>query len=241
MWMNDYEQCSGAGPPGRSASPPDSLCEAEQRESYAAQALQAAGGAQGAAAGALLTSLTTNGACNAVFPLTGSIKGYTNPFEKATGIVWERTDQGVDAAMTPGSPLLAFAPSKVDHDRPRLLRGPAGDRVRGHSRTARREMVVLVRADRADRQPGADGRGRAGGRDVRAVGHRHRDRLVGGRTAATRWDTRATQEGLATNAGADFRYLLQALGANPGTGVGLSSGTTMGNSYYPTGNPGPGP
>ncbi len=61
-----------------------------------------------------MTSLTTNGACNAVFPLTGSIKGYTNPFEKAAGIVWERTDQGVDAAMTPGSPLLAFAPSKVE-------------------------------------------------------------------------------------------------------------------------------
>ena len=46
-------------------------------------------------------------------------------------------------------------------------------------------------------------------------------------------------EGLATNSGGDFRYLLEALGANPGSGAGLSSGPTLGSSYYPTGNPGP--
>ena len=39
------------------------------------------------------SSLTTSAACNAVFPLTGSISGYTNPFEKAVGIVWARTDR----------------------------------------------------------------------------------------------------------------------------------------------------
>lgn len=27
--------------------------------------------------------------------------------------MWERTDEGVDASMNPGSPLLAFAPSRV--------------------------------------------------------------------------------------------------------------------------------
>ena len=47
VWMNDYEQCNGAGPRGSISFTPDSLCEAERRESYAAQALQAAGGAQG--------------------------------------------------------------------------------------------------------------------------------------------------------------------------------------------------
>ena len=143
VWMNDYEQCSGAGPRGSLSFTPASQCDAENRQSYAAQALQAAGGPQGGGGGALLTSLTTNGACNAVFPLTGSIKGYTNPFEKAAGIVWERTDQGVDAAMAPGSPLLAFAPSKVEFDRARLLRRPAGDRVPDHGRPAGRETVVL--------------------------------------------------------------------------------------------------
>jgi hypothetical protein len=69
-----------------------------------------------------------------------------------------------------------------------------------------------------------------------------------GRVPADRWWTPnggyplghpGYAEGLATNAGGDFRYLLQALGANPGSGTGLSSGPTPGSSYYPTGNPGP--
>jgi len=40
-------------------------------------------------------------------------------------------------------------------------------------------------------------------------------------------------EGEATISGADFRYLLEKLGANPGTGVGMSAGTTLGKTYYP--------
>ena len=47
------------------------------------------------------------------------------------------------------------------------------------------------------------------------------------------YDGNAYAEGIATIPGADFRYLLQALGANPGTGTGLSTGTTIGTNYYP--------
>ena len=65
MWMNDYEQCQGAGPRGSLSFTPESLCMAEQRESYAVQALQAAGGSQRGGGGVLLASATPNGACNA--------------------------------------------------------------------------------------------------------------------------------------------------------------------------------
>ncbi|HEY2595275.1 MAG TPA: phage tail tip lysozyme [Chloroflexota bacterium] len=239
VWMNDYEQCSGAGPAGSLSFTPYSLCEPERRETYAIQALQAAGGAQGGGGGALLTSLTTNEACNAVFPLTGSIKGYTNPFEKATGIVWERTDEGVDAAMAPGSPLLAFAPSKVIEIVPFYLGQPAivfeitsgplagkwwywSEQIQPTVSPGQTVSAGQVVATYAPSGTGIE----IGWWEVNGgypLGHP------------------GYTDGLATNAGAAFRYLLQALGANPGSGVGLSSGTTIGNGYYPTGNPGPGP
>jgi len=81
VWMNDYEQCSGAGPAGTLSYTPGSLCEAQQRQTYAVQALQAAGGAHGGG-GTLVLASAPGGSCNASFPLTGSIDGYTNPFEK---------------------------------------------------------------------------------------------------------------------------------------------------------------
>ncbi len=187
VWMNDYEQCSGAGPAGSLTFTPGSLCEAEQRQSYAAQALQAAGNAHGAG-GVLLTSATAGGSCNASFPLTGNINGYTNPFEKATGIVWERTDQGVDATMTAGSPLLAFAPSKVQ-----LIVGDfyAGEPAIVFQITAGplagkwwywSEQIQPTVSPRADRQR------RPGRSHVCALRNRHRDRLVG---AQRRLSTRA--------------------------------------------------
>lgn len=83
VWMDDYEQCQGAGPPGTTIFKPNSPCMAPQRERYAQQALQAAGGTT--ADSATLASLTTDGACNAIYPLTGNIAGYTNPFERARG------------------------------------------------------------------------------------------------------------------------------------------------------------
>ena len=178
VWMNDYEQCSGAGPRGSESFTPGSLCMAGRRESYAVQALRAAARSQASGEGELLLSSAPDGSCNSSFPLTGSIRGYTNPLQGATGIVWERTDQGVDAAMAPGSPLLAFAPSIVRMIVGELLRGSAGDRVRGDRGAAGGQMVVSVRADHAEGQPRADDRRRPDRRDVRVGRHGDRDRLV---------------------------------------------------------------
>jgi hypothetical protein len=238
VWMNDYEQCQGAGPRGSLSFTPGSLCMAEQRESYAVQALQAAGGSRRGGGSALLVSATPNGACNATYPLTGSIKGYTNPFEKATGLVWERTDQGVDAAMQPDSPLLAFAPSKVETIVPDFYAGQPAIVSEVTAGPLAGRWWYLSEQIQPTVSPG--------------------QRIAAGQTIATYapagtgieigWWTPGGgyplghpgyEEGLATNAGGDFRYLLQALGANPGTGAGMSSGPTMGNNYYPTGNPGP--
>jgi len=235
VWMNDYEQCQGAGPAGSLSFTPGSLCMAENRESYALQALQAAGGAKG---GGSLVSLTPGGACNASYPLTGSIKGYTNPFEKATGLVWERTDQGVDAAMTPSSPLLAFAPGKVVMIIPDFYAGePAivfeitAGPLAGKWWYWSEQIVPTV----------SEGQTVAAGQVVATYASSGTGIEIGW------WEINGGYplghpgyaEGLATNAGGDFRYLLQALGANPGTGAGMSSGPTLGNSYYPTGDPGP--
>jgi hypothetical protein len=238
VWMNDYEQCSGAGPRGSLSFTPESLCMAEQRQSYAAQALQAAGGAQGGGGGALLTSLTTNGACNAVFPLTGTIKGYTNPFERATGIAWERTDQGVDAAMTKGSPLLSFAPSKVIMIVPDFYAGQPAIVAEVTAGPLAGKWWYFSEQLEPTVSPGQMVKS---GQVIATYAPAGTGIEIGW------WEPNGGyplghpgyEEGLATNAGGDFRYLLQALGANPGTGTGLSNGPTLGNTYYPTGNPGP--
>ena len=178
VWMNDYEQCSGAGPRGSLSFTPGSLCMAEQRESYAAQALQAAGGAHGGGGGAVLASLTPGGVCNASYPLTGSIKGYTNPFEKATGIAWERTDQGVDAAMNPGSPLLAFAPSKVEFILPDFYAGEPAIIFEVTAGPLAGKWWYWSEEIQPTVSSGQTVGGRANGGDVCTVWDRDRDRLV---------------------------------------------------------------
>jgi len=166
--------------------------------------------------------------------MTGSINGYTNPFEKATGIVWERTDQGVDATMTASSPLLALAPSKVQLIVPdfyagepaivfQITAGPlAGkwwywsDQIQPtvtQGQTVNAGQVVATFAP--------------SGTGIEIGWWTPNDGYPLART------TTGYTEGTATPAGADFRYLLQTLGANPSTGAGLSTGTTIGTSYYP--------
>ena len=239
VWMNDYEQCQGAGPRGSLSFTPGSLCMAEQRESYAVQALQAAGGSQRGGGSALLVSATPNGACNASLSADRQHQGLHEPVREGdrAGVGAHRPGRRRrDAA---GLAAVGVRPEQGRDDRPRLLRGTAGDRVRDHGRAAGRQVVVPVRADPADRQSRPDG-SRPGRRSRRTRRRAPASRSAGGRrAAATRSGHAGYEEGLATNAGGDFRYLLQALGANPGTGAGMSSGPTMGNTYYPTGNPGP--
>ena len=211
--------------------------QAEQRESYAVQALQAAGGSQPGGGSALLVSATPNGACNTSYPLTGSIKGYTNPFEKATGMVWERTDQGVDAAMQPGSPLLAFAPSKVEMIVPDFY---AGQPAIVFEITAGPLAGKWWYLSEQIQPTVSQGQTIAAGQTIATYAPAGTGIEIGWWTPGGGYPLGhpGYEEGLATNAGGDFRYLLQALGANPGTGAGMSSGPTMGNTYYPTGNPG---
>jgi hypothetical protein len=232
VWMNDYEQCSGAGSAGSLNFTANSLCEPGQREAYAQQALQAAGGAQGGAG--VLTSLTAGGSCNAVFPLTGSIKGYTNPFEKATVQRWQRTDEGVDVDLTPGSPILAFAPSKYVlyvsnfyDGQPAIVFEITAGPLAGKWWYVGEEIQPTV----------SQGQTVTAGQVVATYAPFGTGLEIGWWTPNGGWPLARTttgyREGYATPAGADFRYLLQALGANPGSGAGLSAGTTIGSTYYP--------
>ena len=236
-WMNDYEQCQGAGPPGTLQFDPAGLCMGEQRERYAAQALQAAGGASSVGSG-LFVGAQLGGVCAGAYPLTGKIRGYTNPFEKATGLVWERTDQGVDARMNAGSPLLAFAPSKVE-----LIVGDfyAGEPAIVFEITAGPLAGKWWYWSEQIQPTVSQGQAVAAGQSVATYAPAGTGIEIGWWTPNGGYPLGhpGYAEGLATNAGGDFRYLLQALGANPGSGAGLSSGPTMGSTYYPTGNPGP--
>ena len=237
VWMNDYEQCSGAGPRGSLSFTPGSLCMAPQREGYALQALRAAGGT-GGGVGTLLTASTPDGSCNASFQPTGNIRGYTDPLQAATGIVWERTDQGVDAAMAPGSPLLAFAPSIVRMivsdfyaGQPAIVFEATGGPLAGRWWYLSEQITPTV----------SQGQTIGAGQTVATYASAGTGIEIGWWTPGGGYPLGhpGYREGLATNAGGDFRYLLRALGANPGTGAGLSTGPTIGNADYPTANPGP--
>ncbi|MBV9197309.1 MAG: hypothetical protein JO168_24505 [Solirubrobacterales bacterium] len=233
VWMNDYEQCSGAGAQGSVSFTPNSLCEAERRELYAQQALQAAGGARGYGAGALLTSLTPGASCNATFALTGSIKGYTNPFEKATVTMWQRTDEGVDVDLTPGSRILAFAPSKVIETisfyagQPAVIFQITAGRLAGKWWYVGEEIQPTVSPGQTVNAGQVIATYAPAGTGIEIGWWTP----YGGHPLAV--TTTGYTDGIAAPAGADFRYFLQALGANPGSGAGMSGGITIGNSYYP--------
>lgn len=59
------------------------------------------------------TSASAGGASSSTGGLKVSGKGAVNPFAKAKGLVLGRTDQGVDANMAVGSPILAPFAGKV--------------------------------------------------------------------------------------------------------------------------------
>lgn len=236
VWMNDYEQCSGAGAPGSLSFTPASLCEAGQREAYALEAYHAAGG-QGSSQFVSLDSSSSSSpssGCNATEgsqALTGSIAGYTNPFAKATGISWERTDEGVDVAMDPGSPMLAFAPSTVMEIVPFFVGQPAIV-LRVDSGLLAGKWWYLAEQVTPTVTPGQRV---AAGQTVGIYAPAGTAIEIGWWTPNSGYPLAHAgyHEGAATLPGADFRFLLQALGANPGTGASQSSGLTFGSSYYP--------
>lgn len=240
VWMNDYEQCAGAGPPGSLSFTPDSLCEAEQREGYALQAYHAAGGTQGGGGSVLVSDETPSADCPAAGGdsgelLTGPLRGYANPLAQATGIAWERTDEGVDASMTPGSPLEAFAPSTVMGIVPFYAGQPAILFRINSGLLAGKWWYLAEQVTPAV----VTGQTVAAGQTVATYAPAGTGIEIGWWTPDGGYPLAHAKyhEGDATPAGADFRFLLQALGANPGTGAGQSAGVTFGDSYYPPGVP----
>jgi Phage tail lysozyme len=239
VWMNDYEQCRGAGPRGSISFTPDSQCQAERRESYAAQAVQAAAGSSRSGSN-VFVSTQPSGTCNASYPVTGtgSVAGYANPFEKTSGLVWERTDQGVDARMNAGSPLLAFAPSKVAMIVPDFY---AGEPAIVFQVTAGPMAGKWWYWSEQIQPTVSQGQTVAAGQTVATYAPSGTGIEIGWWTPNGGYPLGhpGYEEGLATNSGGDFRYLLNQLGANAGNGAGMSSGPTLGTTNYPTGNPGP--
>jgi hypothetical protein len=174
-------------------------------------------------------------------PTTGGVpvsaSGYVNPFEHAAGITWERTDQGVDVAMAPGSPILALGDCKVQliladfyAGQPAIVCELLDGSLQGDWWYVAEQItpsVTVGETVKAGQQIAAyapcctaietgwwtPNGGYALGHDEESTGIYH--------------------DGIATTAGADFRYLLAQLGANPGTGAGMSTGTTIGTTDYP--------
>jgi tail lysozyme len=210
------QQYEGAGTP-----------DMPNRILYAEQALTAAA----STTVPVSLQLGPTAACGATGP-----GGYVNPLSKATGIVWERTDQGVDASMVVGSPILALGDSTVKmiitffEGEPAIVlqldNGPlTGDLwyvseqitptvTVGQTVQAGETVAIYAPSGTAIEmgwwQPGPG---------AYPLGHDY--------------DGDAYDEGIATVPGADFRYLLDQLGAGSGTGQGLSSGTTIGTVDYP--------
>jgi hypothetical protein len=231
MWETGYERCSGVT--GWMEVIPGSLCMSQKRQSYAAQALDAArGDAHGATQ---LVSDSPGEICNASYLLTGSIAGYTNPFSQATGLSWTRTDQGVDACMRPGSSLLALAPSRHIElvsdfyaGQPAMVLEVRSGPLVGKQWYLSEQITPTISVGQSVSAGQTIATYASSGTCIEigwwAPGA---GRPLGGIDGYT--------EGYSTLAGADFRYLLKALGANPGTGAGLSipHPVTIGNSYYP--------
>lgn len=232
MWETGYEKCKGVT--GWMQVTPGSLCMSGNRQSFAAGALRAAADST-VDPSMQLASYSPGQVCDASYTLTGSIPGYTNPVSEARGISWTRTDQGVDACMQPGSPLLAFAPSRYvqfvanfDDGEPAMVLQVTGGPLKGKAWYWSEQITPTIGV----------GQTVAAGQAVAAYAAHGTCTEIGwwaldaGRPLG---GVEGYTEGYSTLAGADFRYLLQALGANPGTGAGRSipRPLTIGTSYYP--------
>ncbi|MGA2927191.1 MAG: hypothetical protein ABSG43_14555 [Solirubrobacteraceae bacterium] len=165
-----------------------------------------------------------------------SDSGYVNPFERATGLSWERTDQGVDAGMTVGSPIVALGDSKVlmiipfFEGQPAIVMQLMDGSLSGDLWYISEQITPTV----------AVGQTVQAGRPVATYAPCCTRIEIGwwqpgpgGYPLGHDYDGNAYDEGIATVPGADFRYLLNQLGANSGTGAGLSSGMTVGTTDYP--------
>lgn len=169
------------------------------------------------------TSTTaTTGANGNNLPVTINNSGYTNPLQHVTN--WERTDQGVDANMPVGAPIVA--PGKVQilgvepdwyNGQPfiywKLLDGPDAGQVQyvAEQITNLAPVNSVLQAGQPIANYAASG-----------TGIEYGWATASGQTLAMA--TTGYTEGYATTAGKDMRVWLNSLGAGAGTGAGLSIG-----------------
>ncbi|MGA2930102.1 MAG: hypothetical protein ABSG43_29755 [Solirubrobacteraceae bacterium] len=157
---------------------------------------------------------------------------YVDPLAHATRIAWERTDQGVDASMTVGSSLVALGTCQVKlivdfyEGQPAIVCQLLDGSLQGDWWYIAEQVTPIVTV----------------GQTVQA-GQQIATYAPAGTAIETGWwqphggaplgHYEGYSEGHATQAGADFRYLLDQLGAGAGSGAGLSTGTTLGTADYP--------
>lgn len=159
---------------------------------------------------------------SSAFPTTVSNSGYTNPLQHVTS--WERTDQGVDAVLPVGAPIVAPAKVKIIGVIPnwyagqpyvwwQILTGPDAGKYQ------------YVAEQITDLAPVGS---------VLEAGQTIANYASSGTAIEYGWSTASGEtlamattgytEGYATAAGKNLRDWLNSLGAGAGTGAGLSIG-----------------
>ncbi len=101
-----------------------------------------------------------------------------------------------------------------------------------HEQAAGRQNTGTGRRNRPERGCRPDGRGRADPGDIRAVQNGHQIGWWAPNPGQPRGGVEGYTEGHGTPAGADFRYLLEQLGANPRDGARRSLPPTIGTTVY---------
>lgn len=155
-------------------------------------------------------------------PTVVNNSGYTNPLQHVT--TWERTDQGVDAQLPIGAPIVAPAEIKIMGVIPnwydgqpyiwwKILSGPDAGRYQyvAEQITDLAPVGSVLQAGQAIAKYASSGSAIEFGWST-----------ASGETLAM--STTGYTEGYATTAGKDMRDWLNSLGAGAGTGAGLSIG-----------------
>jgi hypothetical protein len=183
---------------------------------------------QGAAAGGLVAGVGTtvaNGSKALGKTLAGaasSSTGYVDPLKNVTA--WNRTDQGVDATLPVGAPIVAPGDVKILGVEPdwyngqpfvyfKLLSGPDAGKVQ----YVAEQITNIAAVGSIVREGDPIARYAASGTAIE-----YGWATDSGQTLAMA--TTGYKEGYATTAGKEMRTWLNSLGAGAGTGAGLSIG-----------------
>ncbi len=149
----------------------------------------------------------------AAFQANLKSSGYTNPLPGAT---WERTDQGVDASLSNGSPIHAIGDSKVVAIRPNWYRGQPYVQFQFLNGPSAGKFYYIAEAINPSVRPGQTVRA---GQVVGTYNSGGTGLELGWGTSGSQTLAQATTgytEGQQTPAGKSFRNFLNGLGARAG-------------------------